>query len=91
MVRSINPAYSDALYHLARLHLQQGDAFRARAFLQRFEAAGEIDPAALGLGYRIERQLGNTREAARYLQRLEAGFPDSPEARDIRQQTSEND
>lgn len=88
---SINPAYSDALYHLARLHLQQGDAFRARAFLQRFEAAGEIDPAALGLGYRIERQLGNTREAARYLQRLEAGFPDSPEARDIRQQTSEND
>lgn len=87
----INPEYPDALYHLSRLFLQRDDAFRARAFLQRYEASAGADPGALLLGYRIERRLGNEREAARYFRRLEEQFPDSAEARTIRQQTSRDD
>lgn len=87
----VDSDYPDALYHLARLFLQRDDAFKARAFLQRFEAATGDDPGALLLGYRIEERLGNEREAARYFARLEDQFPDSSEARDIRQQTSQDD
>src|SRR5690554_6171112 len=83
---SINAGYPAALYHLARLYEQQDDAFRARAFLQRFEAEAGEDPAALALGYRVERRLGNEQEAERYLQRLELNFPDSAEARATRRQ-----
>lgn len=87
----INPQYSDALFHLARLFLERDDAFRASAFMQRFEATAGADPGALMLGYRIEKRLGNEREAARYFRRLEDQFPDSAEARNIRQQTSQDD
>jgi len=87
----IDSEYPDALYHLARLFLQRDDAFRARAFLQRFEATAGADPGALLLGYRIEQRLGNEREAARYFQGLEDRFPESAEARNIRQQTSRDD
>lgn len=87
----ISAEYPDALYHLAQLFLQQGDAFRARAFLQRLESASDADAGALALGYRIEQRLGNKQEAARYFKRLEEGFSDSAEARNIRQQTSQND
>jgi type IV pilus assembly protein PilF len=86
-----NAEYPDALYHLARLFLQRGDAFRARAFLQRFEAAAGADPGALLLGYRIEERLGNERESARYFSRLEAQFPESTEARNLRRQSSQDD
>ncbi|NBB93260.1 MAG: type IV pilus biogenesis/stability protein PilW [Gammaproteobacteria bacterium] len=88
---AINAEYPDALYHLANLYYQRDDAFRARAFLQRFEAVSGDDPAALSLGYRIERRLDNEREAARYLERLESRFPDSAQARDIRRLTSQDD
>lgn len=87
----VNQDYPNALFHLARLFLQRDEAFRARAFLQRYEAAAGADPEALLLGYRIEERLGNEREAARYFRRLEEQFPESAEAQNIRQQTSRND
>lgn len=87
----IDAQYPDALYHLARLYYQKDDAFRARAFLQRFESVAGDDPAALSLGFRIERRLDNEREAARYFERLESQFPDSSQARDIRRLTSQDD
>lgn len=87
----VSAEYPDALYHLAQLFLQQGDAFRARAFLQRLESVSGGDAGSLALGYRIEQRLGNQREASRYFKRLEEKFPDSAEARNIRQQASQDD
>lgn len=87
----INSEHPNALYHLARLFVQRDEAFRARAFLQRYEAAAGVDPEALLLGYRIEQRLGNEREAARYFRRLEEEFPESAEAQNIRQKTSRDD
>ncbi|QOC23982.1 type IV pilus biogenesis/stability protein PilW [Wenzhouxiangella sp. AB-CW3] len=80
-----------ALYHLAQLYYEREEAFRARAFLQRFEASGETEPAALLLGYRIESSLGNPAEAGQYVSILEERFPDSREARELRRQIEDND
>lgn len=80
-----------ALYHLAQLHYQRDEAFRARAFLQRFEATGEVEPGALLLGYRIESSLGNSAGANRYVSSLEERFPDSREAREFRQRNHSDD
>ncbi len=80
----IDPAFPDALYQLAQLYYQQGQAFRARAFLQRYEAASEPDPGALLLGFRIESSLDNHADAGQYASRLENQFSDSGEADTLR-------
>ncbi len=87
----IDPEFPDALLHLAHISYQQGDAFRARAFLQRFEAAAMPEPGALLLGYRIESNMNNPDEARRYVMELERVFPDSSEARELRQSMSQHD
>lgn len=80
----LNPDYYDSLYQLAVLHLDRGDAFRARAFLQRLESLAAPDPVSLLLGYRVESQLNNPRDAERYASLLESDFPDSAQARELR-------
>jgi len=87
----IDPQYPDPLYHLADIHYQQGEAFRARAFLQRFESVANPEPGALLLGYRIERQLDNHADAYQYADRLEREFPDSSQARELRRELQEDD
>lgn len=66
-----------ALGGLARLELQKGNAFEARAFSERRLAAAPADPDALVLASQIEQKLGDTAAAARYVQRLRAEFPDA--------------
>ncbi len=80
-----------ALYHLAQLYYLRDESFRARAFLQRFEATGEKEPGALLLGYRIESSLNNSVDANHYVSKLEERFPDSREARELRQRTDNDD
>lgn len=66
-----------ALGALARIELQKGNAFEARAFSERRLAAAPADPDALLLASQIEQKLGDTAAAARYVQRLRAEFPDA--------------
>lgn len=80
---AINPNNGDALYQLASVLLKQGKAFQARAFIQRFDALGRPDPAALLLGYKIEKRLGDEEGAQNYEKRLLAKFPDSDQAQSI--------
>ncbi len=87
----IDPELPGALYHLAQLYYQQDDAFRARAFLQRFEATGTTEPGALLLGFRVESSLGNVSEARHYSSILEERYPDSREARELRTQVQDDD
>lgn len=76
-----NPGNGDALFHLAEVLYRQGDAFHARAYIQRFDALGQPNAASLKLGYDIESRLGNTEAARNYLRRLQGQFPDSEQAR----------
>ncbi|MBB3228621.1 type IV pilus assembly protein PilF [Luteibacter sp. Sphag1AF] len=76
-----NPANGDALYQVARVLYLKNDAFRARAFLQRYEALGLVSPDSLKLGHDIELRLGNGEVARDYAKRLRERFPDSEPAR----------
>lgn len=75
-----NPTFPPALLEMAKLSLESGNALSARAFLQRFEAATEPTPESLLAGAQTEQALGNDKEAAGYLKKLQRLFPDSREA-----------
>lgn len=83
-----NPHNGSALFHLAEVLYRQGDAFRARAFIQRFDALGQPSAEALKLGYDIELRLGNMDAAQTYLRRLQGQFPDSEQARALKSTAS---
>ncbi len=76
-----NPNSPEALFQLAKALYLNNDAFRARAFIQRFDALGAPTAAALKLGYDIESHLGDRDGALSYSSRLQAQFPDSEQAR----------
>lgn len=75
-----NPANAEALFQLANTLYLHNDAFRARAFLQRFDALGKPTAASLKLGHDIETRLGNPEGALNYSKRLQSQFPDSEQA-----------
>ena len=77
----VNRNYAEALLQLADLSLERDRVLQARAFLQRYEAAGPATADTLALGYRIETAAGNSQAAQEYAVRLRKDFPDSREAR----------
>jgi type IV pilus assembly protein PilF len=77
---SINPKQADALLQMAELAQGNGNGLQARAFLERYSAIAPVSAATLWLGRRIELDLGDGEQAARYAQRLRDEFPTSEEA-----------
>lgn len=74
------PDYAAALVPMASVLQARGDHLRARAFLQRYEAAHTPGPEVLHLGMQIEQALGDRRSAEDYRRRLLSGYPRSREA-----------
>ncbi|SJZ59227.1 type IV pilus assembly protein PilF [Lysobacter spongiicola DSM 21749] len=72
-----DPGNPVALEAMARLELDRGDAFRARAFAQRRLGVEPINADVLLLASQIEEKLGDREAAAGYVQRMEAEFPAS--------------
>jgi type IV pilus assembly protein PilF len=83
-----SPNNSEALFQLASVLYQKGDFFKARAFMQRFEAVGQARPESLMLGRNIELRLGNGSAASDYTRRLLQSFPESQQARELSAQNS---
>ena len=83
-----NPKNGVALFEMANVLYQKSDFFRARAFVQRFEALGAPDPAALLLARNIEIKLGHADSARDYAQRLRESFPDSDQVHALDSTTS---
>lgn len=79
----VDPKNPLALFYLARVEYSKNDYFHARAFIQRFEALGHPDPAALLLARNIEVKLGHADAARDYAQRLRKDFPDSQQTRSL--------
>ncbi len=75
----LDPVFPDALFLLARLLHEQGEHFKARAFMQRYEATGQVRPDAYWLAYRIEHALGDQRASRAYADKLRNQFPDARE------------
>jgi type IV pilus assembly protein PilF len=80
------PNDSEALFQLASVLYEKGDYFKARAFMQRFEAVGTARPESLMLGRNIELRLGNASAASDYTRRLLQSFPESQQARSLNAQ-----
>ena len=87
----INAGYPDALYQLASLKYGQGDYMRARAFLQRYLEVAPADAESLLLAIRVEKALGDDDAARNYRNALMADFPDSAEARKLRDGDGKSD
>jgi type IV pilus assembly protein PilF len=81
-----SPNNPEALFQLASVLYEKGDFFKARAFMQRFEAVGQARPESLMLGRNIELRLGNGSAASDYTRRLLQSFPESQQARALNAQ-----
>jgi len=79
------PQSRTALFNLASLSFEEGENLRARAFLQRMEAAGGLGARALLLAVQVERSLGSEAIAEGYARTLMEQYPDSPQASQVRQ------
>lgn len=72
-----SPEYPPTLLDLAELMNLRGDHLKARAFLERFHATGQVSAESLYLGYDVERSLGDAKASQGYRRRLIQQFPDS--------------
>ena len=85
---ALEPNNAQALFQLANVLYQKQDFFKARAFVQRYEAIGQPSPDALFLARNIEIKLGHADAAREYAQRLRDQFPDSEQARTLQSMPS---
>jgi type IV pilus assembly protein PilF len=69
-----------ALLPMAEVSYRKESFLQARAFLQRYEAAGPVSQESLSLGYRIESRLGDQKAAERYRGELLERYPGSIKA-----------
>jgi len=76
--------FPDALLTMANVNYRNGDKLRARAFIQRYEGAGPETAHSLELGSLIETGMKNAQAAKNYNDRLLANFPNSEQARNLR-------
>lgn len=81
---SLNPSLRPALYRLASLKYDQASYMSARAYIERFFAITNPQPAALLLAYKIESNLNAQDVAGEYKRSLLSDFPGSKEAATLR-------
>lgn len=74
-----NPGFGPALYQMAEMDYNMSRYTSARTFLDRYFQSAPATPAALWLGVRIERKLGNSKRADSYAELLRKRYPDAPE------------
>ncbi len=75
----INPKLPGALYQMAKLSLDSGQALSARGFIERYFQSAEDTPESLLLAVKVESALRNKNAEASYALRLRGKFPASPE------------
>jgi type IV pilus assembly protein PilF len=80
---AFKPDQPEALLQLADMYQETDRSAQARPFLQRYLAAAPATSAALWLGYRIERSLGDSAAAEEYAQRIKMEFASSAETRSL--------
>jgi type IV pilus assembly protein PilF len=81
---AIRPNYTEGLLQLGNIAFDRGDAARALDFVQRYLAVNPPSPEVLWLGFRAQRKLGDTVAAAVFARRVQAEFPNSEQAQNMR-------
>ncbi len=80
-----DPNFSSALLPMAVILHNSGDHMKARAFAQRYEFAEGDSAEFLSLAVNIEESLGDDRAAKEYASRLLAAYPNSVQARQLKE------
>jgi type IV pilus assembly protein PilF len=83
------PNQPKALLNLAELRYQQNRLQEARTHLNRLMQTSAATPAALWLGVKLERKLGDRGAEASYAIQLKNRFPDAPETKALTEQKYE--
>lgn len=78
------PQFPVALYQLAELSYQQGNYPKAKQLLDKYLEGAQHNSQTLWLAVRTERMLGNKDGEASYALLLRSKFPDSDEAKQLR-------
>jgi len=80
----INSKQPNSLYFLMLSYIEQKKYMKARAFLQRLEQVVGPSAEVLAAGYKIEKNLKNTKLAKNYLTTLKKEFPSSESLKNIK-------
>lgn len=80
----IEPDLPDALMNMSKLYFEQESYLKARAFMQRYEAATQHNAETLLLAYKIEIASNNSRTANTYKLMLESNYPESAQTAEVR-------
>src|SRR5271154_6628835 len=81
---ALRPTYGEALLQLGNIAFDRGDAAQALEIVQRYLGVNKPTPEILWLGFRAERKLGDTVNAAVFARRVQVEFPDSQQAKNMR-------
>jgi type IV pilus assembly protein PilF len=81
---AIRPNYTEGLLQLGNVAFDRGDAVQALDIVQRYLAVNPPSPEVLWLGFRAQRKLGDAVAAAVFARRVQAEFPDSEQAQNMR-------
>lgn len=76
----MNPIFASALKTMMVVKYKTGNAFRARAYLQRYEQVADHDAETLYYAYKIQLENNKPGKAESYARQLLKLFPDSREA-----------
>lgn len=82
---SVNANIPTALLQMSNIKYNQGEYLIARGYLQRYSSVAAHNPRSLWLGIRIENELGDRDAVSSYALLLNANYPDSSEARLLRE------
>jgi len=77
------PNFAPALFQMAQLSWQEGNALQARAYLQRLTSVTRSTADVLWLGIQVEQALGDQDAVSSYALALRNNYPDSAEARQL--------
>ena len=81
---AIRPNMPEALLQQGNVAFDRGDAAQARDIVQKYLAVNPPTPEILWLGFRAQRKLGDPVAAAIYARRVQAEFPNSQQAQNMR-------
>ena len=82
----LNRNFRNALYNMIDLSVRTENFMSARAFIQRYLEVGQHDAKTLYWGIKTEQQLGDKNKQDSYKLLLRARFPDSDQAKELRQE-----
>ena len=80
----LNPKFAEALLPMAQLSYDTGNYLSARGYLQRYLAVSKHTARTLWLGIQIEKEMGDTDAVSSYSLSLRNNFPNSEEARKLK-------